>query len=87
MSTTLPHHPLDAPGVLKILIGREASEIIEAHGEQFLAIITHPDSTSPPEATGRLVLHVLPITKERADAAYRVAAGKARAMPIKKPIT
>ena len=81
----LPHHPLDHPGSLKILLGRAASEALAAHGDQFFAIIGHPDCTSPPEAAGRMVLTCLPLSRDVLNDASRVALGRATAKPIKAP--
>jgi len=83
-SPIIPPHPLDHPGSIKILLGREASEAIAANGDFHLAMISHPDATSPPEALGRLVLTCLPLDKETLNAATRVALGTARAVNISK---
>lgn len=84
-SPIIPSHPLDLPGSIKIMLGRAASEILEAHGERFLAVISHPDSTSPPEANGRMILTCLPLSITAINDATRVALGKARAVSIKNP--
>ena len=84
-SAILPPHPLDHPGSIKILLGREASEAIAANADFHFAGITHPDSTSPTEANGRLILVCLRTDKATLDAAARVALGKARAVNITKP--
>lgn len=76
-------HPLDHTGCIKILLGQTASDAIAANGDYHLAIITHPDATSPAEANGRLVLICLPITKQAADNAYMVAKGTHRAARIR----
>ena len=34
----------------KFLLGQTASDLISAHGDQFFAIISHPDATSPAES-------------------------------------
>ena len=86
-SPILPPHPLDHPGSIKILLGREASEAIAANGDFHFAGITHPDATSPPEAHGRLILVCIPLDKAALDAAARVALGRARAMKISTPST
>jgi len=82
-SSVCPRHPLDLPGTIKIMLGKAASEILEAHGETFLATISHPDCTSPPEAQGRMILTALPASKAVINAACRVALGKAPVKPIK----
>ena len=84
-SPVIPRHPLDHPGVVKILLSRAASEALEAIGPHCLCIATKADCTAPPEAQGRMILHCLPITKEAADAAFRVASGMARAVRVKAP--
>ena len=84
-SPIIPLHPLDRPGSIKILLGREASEAIAANGDFHLAAITRPDATSPPHHDGRLVLVCIPATKDQLDAAYRVASGTHRAAKIKAP--
>ena len=81
----IPPHPLDHPGAIKILLGREASEAIAANADFHFAGITHPDSTSPPEAHGRLILVCLPVDRPTLYAATSVALGKARAVTIKTP--
>ena len=84
----IPRHPLDHPGSIKIMLSRATSEAIAANADYHLAAISHPDSTSPPEALGRLILVCLPMTKETANAAYRVATGTHKAVRIKaKPDT
>jgi hypothetical protein len=45
--------------------------------------LDHPDSTSPPEAYGRLILVCIRTDKATLDAATRVALGMARAVTIK----
>lgn len=87
-SPIIPPHPLDHPGSIKIMLGLEASEAIAANGDFHLAMISHPDATSPPEANGRLILTCLPLDKTALDAAARVALGKARAVlnPTLKPL-
>ena len=81
----IPPHPLDHPGSIKIMLGREAAEAIAAHGDYHFAAIVHPDSTSPPEAHGRLILVCLPLDKATLKACTAVALGKARAVTIKPP--
>lgn len=76
-------HPLDRPGIVKILLGREASEALAATGEHHLVLTTKPDSTCPPGSDGRLVLLALPLDLETARAAESVALGRARAVRIK----
>ena len=82
-SPILPPHPLDHPGAIKIMLGREASAAIMSNGDYHLAVISHPDCTSPPEALGRLILVCVPLPKDALDAATRVALGKCRAVKIK----
>ena len=84
MKALLPPHPLDHAGTIKIMLGREASEAIAANGDFHLAMISHPDATSPPEASGRLILTCLPLSKASLDAAARVALGKARAVTMRQ---
>lgn len=81
-SPILPPHPLDHPGAIKIMLGREASEAIAANCDYHFAGITHPDSTSPPGSHGRLILVCIRTDKATLDAATRVALGTARAVPI-----
>jgi hypothetical protein len=66
------------------MLGRETSEAIAANGDYHLAMISHPDATSPPEAHGRLILVCLPLDKATLNDASRVALGQARAVTIKK---
>jgi len=84
-SPVIPEHPLDRPGVVKIALGRLASEALAGIGPHCLCIATRADATAPPEAQGRMILHCRPITKEAANDAYRVAAGTHRAAKIKTP--
>ena len=84
-SPVIRHHPLDHPGSIKILLSRAASEALAANGDYHLALVSHPDATSPPESAGRLILVCVPLTKEAADNAARVALGTMTARPIRKP--
>jgi len=83
-SPIIPPHPLDHPGSIKIILGREVSEAIAANADFHFAGISHPDATSPPEAAGRLILVCIRTDKATLDAATRVALGKARAVTIKQ---
>ena len=82
-SPILPHHPLDKPGVVKIALGASASEALAALGRSCLIIAAKADSTAPESAQGRMILHCLPLTQERSNAAYRCAIGTHRAVKIK----
>jgi hypothetical protein len=82
--TILPRHPLDHPGVVKIALGQNASDALATLGP-CLVVATMADSTAPPEAQGRMILLCLPISKQAADDAYRVARGTHRASKIKTP--
>ena len=82
-SPIIPSHPLDHPGSIKILLGQAASDILAAHGEHFLAVVSHPDSTSPPHAAGRMILTCLPLRKDALNAAHSVALGRCRAVRVK----
>jgi hypothetical protein len=84
-SAILPPQPLDHPGSIKILLGREASEAIAANADFHFAGIYHPHATSPPDADGRLILVCLRTDKATLNAATRVILGKARAVTIKPP--
>jgi hypothetical protein len=86
-SPIIKPHPLDHPGSVKILLGREASEAISANGDYHLAIITYPDATSPTEAHGRMILICLPVPLQTLNAATRVALGKMVATKPRKPAT
>jgi len=81
----LPPHPLDHPSVIKIMLGQTARDALKAIGPHHLAIIIQADSTAPPEAQGRFVLHCLPLSPELANDAFRVATGRATAKPIRTP--
>jgi hypothetical protein len=83
-SPTIPRHPLDHPGSIKILLGREASEAIAANSDFHMAAIVRPDATTPPGHDGRLVLICIPATKEQLDQAYGVAIGTHKAVKIRK---
>ena len=84
-SPIIPHHPLDHPGSIKIMIGRKASEAIAGNADFHLAAITRPDATSPKGHDGRLVLVCVPASKAQLDDAYRVATGSHRAVRIRTP--
>jgi hypothetical protein len=72
--------PLATPGLLRFLLGKSASDMLAASGNFFL-IEAH---RSPrPEDDGRFVMLALPITKDAADSAARVAKGTHRAVKIK----
>ncbi len=81
----LPPHPLDHPGSIKIMLGRESSQAIAANGDFHLAVISHPDATKPPEANVRMILTCIPLDKVALNAAARVALGKARAVTVTQP--
>lgn len=83
----IPQHPLDVPGSMKIILGQTASDLIAAHGEYFYGSIRRPDATSPPEADGRLVLVVIPMSREQAMDAGGVAVGTHTAKRIRKGTT
>lgn len=76
-SPVLPHHPLDHPGVVKILLSESASAALAAVGLHHRVIATKADATALAHAQGRMVLLCLPLTKELADAAASVALGRA----------
>ncbi len=79
----LPPHPLDAAGVVKIALGREATAALAACGPFHLALIAQADATAPPEIQGELILLCLPLDKATATAAARVAMGTHRAVRMK----
>jgi len=90
MNTSSPlikPHPLDVAGSIKIMLGQAASDILAAHGDCHFAIISHPDATSPPEASGRLILTCLPLPRQTLDNATRVALGTMAATRSRKPAT
>lgn len=77
-----PKDPLATPGLLRFLLGKTASEALEAAGDFFLIEATR----SPiPEHAGRFIAYALPISKAAADAAARVAKGTHRAVRISTP--
>lgn len=61
---------------VRILLSQAASEALLAAGECFMIA----GKSSHPEQPGRIVLHLVPIDKARADAACLVAMGQARAV-------
>jgi hypothetical protein len=87
MNPILDRHPLDHPGVVKIALGQAASDALAALGDFQIMLASKADSTAPEAAQGRRILHCTPITKELADAAYRVASGTHRAVKIKAAST
>lgn len=72
---------------MKIMLGQTASDALKAIGPHHLAIITRADSTAPPQARGRLLILCLPLTAEKANDAFQVATGRAKALKTKKPAT
>lgn len=78
--TESPLDPLATPGLLRFLLGQTASKALDDAGEYF----TLQAYQSPrPEDAGRFILLALPVSKDVADAAARVAKGEARAARIK----
>ena len=77
-SSILPGHPQ----VLKIALGKLASEAVAALGDYQLAIIAEGDATTPEAFHGRCILMLLPITKQLADDMFRVARGTHKAVRI-----
>ncbi len=84
-SPVLPPHPLDRPGVIKIVLSEAATVALGAAGPHHLVVATMADATAPEHARGRMVLLCLPISKQAADDAYRVATGTHRAAKIRTP--
>jgi hypothetical protein len=64
-----------APASIRILLSEAASKALLAAGECFII----GGKSSLPEQPGRIVLHLVAIPKEQADAACRVALGTHRA--------
>jgi len=77
--STLPRHPLDVPGIVKVALGQAASAALAAVGPHHLAIITKADCTAPVELRGRAILLCLPLDKATATAACEVALGRMKA--------
>lgn len=75
MNAVLPPHPLDAQEVVRICLSEAASAALEALGPHLLVIATKADATTPEGMKGRYILHAMPTTPERANAAYRAAQG------------
>jgi hypothetical protein len=84
-SPIIKPHPLDHPGSIKIRLSLAASQAIEANGDYHLAIISHPDCTSPPECAGRMILSCLPLPLATLNEAISVGMGQATVRRIKKP--
>lgn len=84
MCPILPPHRLDKPAVVKIALGKAASEALRAVGPFHLALVAPADCTAPQEHRERMILLCLPVDKATADAAASVALGKARAAKIRK---
>jgi hypothetical protein len=83
-SPIIPRNPSNIPGTLSILLGRLASEALEAHGEHFLIQATR---SLDPEHAGRFVMVALPLPRQTLDAATRVALGKLVATKPRKAAT
>ena len=79
----LPRHPLDHPGMVKIALSQAASEALSAVGKYHLVMAAPADCTAPESLRGRMILLCLPLDKETADNAARVAMGTHRAAKIK----
>ena len=82
-SPTIPRHPLDHPGVTKILLGQSATDALQSIGPHYLVISTHADATAPDAAQGRMVLHCMPCSKEQLDLAFGVIRGTHTAKRIR----
>jgi hypothetical protein len=82
VSTILPPQPLDHPGLLRFLLGPSASQALADAGEFF---VFQAYRSPKPEDGGRFILLALPVSKEVADSAARVAMGKARAVAFRQP--
>lgn len=74
--------PLATPGLIRFLLGKTASAMLADAGEFFLI---EARQSKQPEHEGRFIAYALPITKDKADAAARVAKGTHRATKIRKP--
>ncbi|MEI6676847.1 MAG: hypothetical protein WCO57_16880, partial [Verrucomicrobiota bacterium] len=83
----IPRHELDHPGVVKIRLSAAASDALRDVGEYHLAVISRADFTAPTEAQGRMILHVIELSKEAATAVSRVALGNHVARPRPMPAT
>lgn len=68
-------------GDLRIALSKAASKALSDCGDAFLIIGRGTHEHAP----GRMVIHVVAVPKEQADAACRVAMGEARAIAVKKP--
>lgn len=82
-SPILDRHPLDHPGVVKLLLSAAASEAISKAGKHHLAITAPADSTAPPEGQGRMILHVIATDKDTLDLAFGVIRGTHRAVKLR----
>ena len=67
--------PLATPGLVRFFLGKTASSMLESAGEFFLI---EAKRSPHPEHDGRFVAYALPTTKEKADAAAKVAKGEVR---------
>ncbi|MCP5534255.1 MAG: hypothetical protein H7A48_13885 [Akkermansiaceae bacterium] len=72
--------PLATPGLVRFLLGKTASDSLAAAGKYF---VLEAYQSPRPEDAGRFVLLALPVSKETADAAARVAKGTHRAVKVK----
>ena len=84
---TLPEIPTDrtdatngSAGVVRILLGRTASDHLSAVGEQCFVVVGR---ASYPDDPTRWVIHLVPSTIKDADNAVRVARGLATARAVK----
>jgi hypothetical protein len=82
-SPVIPRHNLDHSNVVKIRLSAAASDALRDVGEYHLAVISRADCTAPAEVHGRMVLHVIALTKELATAVSGVALGTHTARRIK----
>jgi hypothetical protein len=83
-SPVLPRHPLDRPGLVKILLGHAASTALARAGDHFLVIASRADATAGPENRGRFVLLCLAIPQAAANDAAQVAMGMKRAAAVRR---
>jgi hypothetical protein len=72
--------PLAPPGLLRFLLGRSASDMLADAGKYF---VLHGYQSPRPEDAGRFVVLALPVDKDVADAAARVAKGTHRAVKLR----
>jgi len=72
------------PTLTRILLSRQASEVLAASGADAFAIVHRVNRTEEPETAGRWAIHLAPVSHARARAACEVLLGRRDLKPLRK---